>query len=1349
LRYPSSVQWSGYDIEKSPKHSSTYTPVRFCLNLPRTSSLSFDTSVEVTMERSASRRKADRLLYELEDCLSLMERKHGLCDASVMESSNLGFSTRDDCSFEYSEIGDLSLDNSQSLMDETNGPLLVALVEEYILGQRLQMMATRESDEDEESPTSSFESETCFSHENSELLQQISGNDSFFSNNSDQGSQYDEIEIPETTTHQHSRSGKAKLSDKSRWQALLLSLSNTRYSLTKNSNRDSSNSNSRVFLGVATLDSNAGLVPATENHTSLSKRDSNGESTPSVIHKSWDRLKAVNPLKRSVLHNGANSNSIATARTVINVKSLFSPSESSKAPHDQESMINSLISTDVLKSSSVLNTAPCQKEILSDSTIGKKESFPMAALEEPIPVDEADVLKIEQAEPTEEIIHIFDENFKNCAADRENVENKNWEVYQSRKSKSDGEDVKFVDLGDTKEDNEVLLESVHIDKTPIVSSDYNESIEVPNHPSVEGEQNQQRTVVSPMRGKMRLSLPKRFSGHYSQICQTHTDVPVGSEIQERKRIKNGKLIRKPMLCSHCRCKLSEQSICAAMASESLDSEVCDDKVEVEPDLLQTCDRIMEEDIVASNERLTAENHVECIEKQRSMESALLQSNGTVSQFDLVEDPPATSDNLVKDRPETCDALCSPATVCTNQEINEAQSHADCPGNKVEAVIFSPQRRTETPTIHIEFKDWQGNEVEIVQESSHKKANRLFWKQGLFPIKDSSKTCSPHFTPQNEATGKNSGDIPSVEHNTADETRVESEANIEYNVDSNDHVDFAVACSATEVPKKVSKKKYLGMITKRTRQRIPKTSGCMKVDATINHRLVEEPFHDKPNPISLTTNVEEQMLDDKKDIPATENVDDSNEATPCAPDVPNDAAIIENEEALLLEQAMKEIHTDSRYDAEGSKTRSFLRSPVTLYRFLDYNPCRNELVHENSYDVFADPVGLSVAELFAPKACFAKRDDDKELQVSEKNENGESGQVSEIGVTQSLKPPSSNSSLKKVFRRLSKKVAFRDNLIETSPRDTRSTKVVRAASTMKKHKSAVDSKLERVTLTQTPGHLSTIQPDTNQMDVQRKNTTDEKKIPEDILKKLLKETSKAKKTRALAKVDLSPDNRETGENIDCTDTKKTKIIVRKTGTSSPKAVKKASRKKSRSPKTKGEKAAKSRVHAERVAQLLSELKKVKAASKSQGGTTSEYIDEESPTQRASDATIATLGTRQSHTSSLSRLTTEEQKLARRMINDIQLLAKIEKKRRSTGNKKSSLKSSDMDRTLKLLLAIEASRRNRIPASTKVGKEVSIPSQKTADETCSIQPKEINPMKNVVSVFGGLSFFTDTPSKEKNS
>jgi hypothetical protein len=166
------------------------------------------------MERSSSQRKADRLLYKLEECLSLMERKHGLCDASLAES-NFAFS-RGNGSFEYSELGDLSLDNSHSLMDETNGPLLLALLEDFIHGQRLGMIATGDTEDNEVSPTSSFESETCFSHEDSAELRQISGVESFCSDNSDQRSISDENKIPDATMD---LDNEVSLLEKSRWQS--------------------------------------------------------------------------------------------------------------------------------------------------------------------------------------------------------------------------------------------------------------------------------------------------------------------------------------------------------------------------------------------------------------------------------------------------------------------------------------------------------------------------------------------------------------------------------------------------------------------------------------------------------------------------------------------------------------------------------------------------------------------------------------------------------------------------------------------------------------------------------------------------------------------------------------------------------------------------------------------------------------------------------------------------------------------------------------------------------------------------------------------------------------------------
>jgi hypothetical protein len=122
---------------------------------------------------------------------------------------------------------------------------------------------------------------------------------------------------------------------------------------------------------------------------------------------------------------------------------------------------------------------------------------------------------------------------------------------------------------------------------------------------------------------------------------------------------------------------------------------------------------------------------------------------------------------------------------------------------------------------------------------------------------------------------------------------------------------------------------------------------------------------------------------------------------------------------------------------------------------------------------------------------------------------------------------------------------------------------------------------------------------------------------------------------------------------------------------------------------------SKLRAVNAAIIMQEFKKAKAAGKLDIGHENEI-----PTQEGSDGTIATSGTKQSQISSSSRLTVEEKKLAHRLLNDIQLLAMIEKKRQSMGHVQSSLKSADIDKSVKLLKFIEASRKNRISMDTDI-------------------------------------------------
>lgn len=126
------------------------------------------------------------------------------------------------------------------------------------------------------------------------------------------------------------------------------------------------------------------------------------------------------------------------------------------------------------------------------------------------------------------------------------------------------------------------------------------------------------------------------------------------------------------------------------------------------------------------------------------------------------------------------------------------------------------------------------------------------------------------------------------------------------------------------------------------------------------------------------------------------------------------------------------------------------------------------------------------------------------------------------------------------------------------------------------------------------------------------------------------------------------------------------------------------------------------------------------------------------------TMATVGTKLSAISNASKLTAAERKIAHRLSSDISILAKIERKRRAMDKKEgASTKTKEIEKALKLLQSINASRHERKnkeeneAANKQDSTDATLPKGKTTAK---------NPKSSYMSVFEGLALFSQNPKHE---
>ena len=1169
--------------------------------------------------------------------------------------SHFEVSTRGDGSFEYSDYDDQSFNQSQSFMDQTHGPALLAFVEDYILGQRLEILDTCETEEDAaSSSSSSFGSETCNSREESRIYKYFKTTNRGISSKNIENTK---VEVPITTDTVH----ETVVTKKSRWEYLLQGLSavkrkeyidNQTHSLTLTNKKDKIIMSRPKFLAAI-------------------KAKTSSKETETFRNEETD---VANPIDMSQ-HRVRNSLSEETSTCDVATKSL-DDLQCTKLEDEKQVFTNTI---------SMEQAGIYANDSISESKSGHPHTF-----------------EITDAEHMEKLLTVYSQQGTLI-----NV------AQNSKEATLKPINTNVVNVSN---DSEVNL-SVHSD-----------GVEIPNIPQFEIQSSppiKSRTDKYFLRG--RATRHERLVATCTGLCDTNQ-----SDVANVKRCVENQIdstaLRKPILCSKCRGTLTDNSVCALLSHESFitlpETGIPLSDIEVEPNVCFSID--------PSNSRAPTLGLIneEC-DMGCEMNDNVAEKNDSAT---VDHSTRSLGEKAIK---ETLDPNCESGFCCEAPvpdpihnraasviHLDSAQNEEqkDSPVANIETTIAggSPCRRSTTPTVQIEFKDWTGNDVEIIKESPRK--NRLHWIQGVVsnnktpPIESESSTTCVKNTHERK---KDEDDI------IKEEKQFHSSASV---------CNFEMTSCVHE--KKLTKSRYFG----RERAKQDLEEKTVRISAVNIPNSVTEDMDDaisqentecclESSAASLTSRVlqEENSCGGQED--AVTKLHTTTQSNP----------IHDTEEAFILERAMQQVHTDEKFTIGHSRTRSRISSPVTLYRFLDFNPCRNELVQGNSYDFVYDPIGLAVCQVpnLDLPITIASGKNMSDLEVKKQN-------VASMEAKSIHHKP--GSSLKKVLRRLSKpnKVAFRENLVDVYSKDSE----VHFANT---------------TIMELPDQTEVLD-DNAATDVgfgNSRNISGTKNTPrqselkiatKDKLKALMTEKSKGKRDNMQCKElvrhgsnkSLGGSNMSLGSAAKVLAALKAEFMKRRMSNHKEQLSKSEAHKEQLPQRNTHEKKKQIEVLPKlsnaNAALILQEFKKAHAT-----GILDRGNELEISAQEGSDGTIATSGTKQSQISSVSRLTVEEKKLAHRLLNDIQLLAMIEKKRQSMGQLKSSLKSADIDKSVKLLKSIEASRKSR--ASKDSDSKISTTIKQLASKSTE-KPNDFHSLTKNASVVGKkLSTLTDITSTEK--
>jgi hypothetical protein len=1233
--------------------------------------------------------KANEAVEELHRDKELTEGQINRRDSFV--EFNL-VSTRGDGSFEYSEYDDQSYSKSQSFVDETNGPLLLAFVEDYILGQRLEILDTCETDEEAASVSSSSSgSETCFSHDESGIIK---------CNKTENKCKLENPESERLSETNDARLRCAKTAKQSRWDILLQSLSVSKRVAMLNKQTDSLLSLQKRNISQQPRLKNLGTSKAP------GKSEETEELSADHSDKQFDaHVRSLPATKRLVKSEAKENHGDQSMEESAPVVEEFKNQRGNRGSDQRMSNITTTLCSEISKPKHIDKVSSAMKITLPANT----------------PIQS----KLDEKPESELSVHT------------EGVE-----IPVGRKF------------------------SRHSDDTDNAGP-------------------QQRIST----GKGRLTLLPRFETTCDGECYENQPA---ERFQSYADARNkAKSIRKPILCSNCRCRLTEKSICALLSDESMIKDtwtVADSEAKNDQTVFSFHSSVPENGgtlIMCPTQNLeqlldaTSEYHGDT--KEDHFDAKInISDHGSVidvleKQLDPIKD---TADFDSKQRGHII------------KSVNSSSLN-------IETRITTPQQKVDTSFVQIAFKDWAGNDVEIIQESPRK--FRSLWMQSII-----SKTRTQH--PSDKSPHANSKK-PIKPHDHDQIIKIEDIVASSASVCNYEMTSF-------EIAKKCTKSKHFGrddtkpgadsrgvlispvnMASSLLDRRIDgasqkNTECCLEPSAVSIVSRVVDAENEMNKECSSEKNVEvkaetcvapiayyakEKESDCVHDVAYHGNTECCLESTEVAQtnqavNDPNDdvkelpqidytktgmlkdskqSSLAEHstEEAFLLERAMQQVNAEGRFDMDHFKSRRSVTSPVTLYRFLDYNPCRNELVQENSYDFMYNPIGLSVCQL--PEAAqlpvIVAQDDKVEHTKSIKNQPLT---VPEISKPTRLKQ---GSSFQKVLRRLSKpnRVAFRENLVEIYSKESEPNQSFLIAESIAAADTGapifVDSNNARDSVL-AAGQNGAFVIEEEKASCEAKIELKEKLNSLLLTKNLTKNAAK-EKLRALLSERSSRKNTSIGI--------KTKKLREGSGshTSLGSPIKtlgaiNAEFRARRKNKFKSHRHVSeaitphlvdqvdSKSHA---AKILEEFRKVQAEAQMCQRTTNGGDNENASAAEECDATFVTYGTKQSQISSVSRLTIEEKKLALRLLNDIKLLTMIERKRQAMGQVQSSLKTADITKSVQMLKSIEASRKNR-----KVEENATAMSKEKL--TISVVNSDDSSVKNA-SMHGGKSTLSEITSSKK--
>jgi hypothetical protein len=511
-----------------------------------------------------------------------------------------------------------------------------------------------------------------------------------------------------------------------------------------------------------------------------------------------------------------------------------------------------------------------------------------------------------------------------------------------------------------------------------------------------------------------------------------------------------------------------------------------------------------------------------------------------------------------------------------------------------------------------------------------------------------------------------------------------------------------------------------------------------------------------------------------------------------------------EEAIVLQHAMQKAHSETKYDASSVKLHSFLGSPVTFYPFLDFNPCREELLDDKSYEAVEarrEIKGITVGEFFKANVI------DKAVRshgttVSEPRTDTASCKEKLIGKrkvsnTKALQkkphlnqqPPSTtrSSSFKNVFRRLSKhRVGFKDDLIESELKSSNSAP--------KDSPNNTTEGVQRLPFSDSCGQHLVVRTNCVGIDSIEVENEDAQGITIDAPRK---KKGKARRKRLLKdegvpRVPSCSSNKDRAEDANAavdepsSTTSSTSPVVESLNERSVRSVEKTAKSRAHHMRAQNDSLFKHQAKPIDVTEIGADppeisgvqqvpsnatktsvrfAKQTKSSTDRKSTTSVETLAEiwaehtrrarqtkrhtvikssaEKATDQVCDETIATGGTRWSAISSASRLTTAEKKFAHRLANDIKILAKIEKKRSLLGQAGTETKANDIEKSLKLLQSIRASRYHREAAAKN--KESTKKQETQTPKPPATQTMTQDPYRAFAGLFGEFTLFPDSDTK----